>query len=195
MKTDLLICEGFASGVTDGVLNKDYKTISYWVLPIVKRHLHLDKYSEVHSTSIWARLLIRLFIKKNANKNKNLLLVGKSMGVVKLYRVIEDHYHLFEKYNKISFLSVDGHSRLFKDIFKGRKPYGEKRPFRYKHNWSRKKIAVFSLFQWFKFPKGAAWSNVPREDCKRVMNPTDHFKIIRDPEMFEQLDKALRFLV
>jgi hypothetical protein len=191
MKTDLIICEGALAKVTEDILDKDDSTISYYILDYIKDNLEIDKYKQIHSIEIFARYLIKRFVKKNATSKKNAFFVGKSLGVTKLVREMEDHYNLFEKYNKIGFLSVDGHSKTMRDVFKAKPPYGKRRDFKYNINWEKTKLQIANVYQQEKFPEGASFRYIGHNIKVPGVN---HLSIINCTEVYEQLSFLINWL-
>ena len=194
-KVDVLIVEGFLSGFTEGIANKDDQTLSYYIEREIFKNLNIDKKKEIHSTRITTRKQIRDFVRTNASPDKSLFLAGKSMGVVKLYRELNDHPELFLKYNKIFFLSVDGHGKLIRELFK--RPYGERRNFATLTDVNyANKLGVLNFYQRNDFPKGAFWDkkghfrNIINIECPSY----SHESIITNPEIirasFQLIDRG-----
>jgi len=202
MKTDIIINEGFASAINDGIRGLDDKTISYHVLPIVFRNLDADKWIEIWSTRVRSRKIMRGFIYDNHptdyNDRKNLLIICKSMGVVETYDVLDEMWEAIRHYNHIGLVCIDGHSKLLKELFKRR--YGEKRDFYRRDDWGDK-VTVYNFFQHNKYPKGAQFVGADYEysftNKQNEGDPglVDHFSIIYQTPVLDAVESMCQNMI
>ena len=183
MKTNLLMVEGFASGINDDIKGRDEKTISHYALPIVMKKLDIATWREVHSTRLTSRRRIREAVEKFDLSN-NTMIICKSMGVVEVFDFLEsdDSIDLCNQglINKIAIVCIDGHSKLWKDIIRFRPPYGKRRSFNRADIPKTQKfwIKIYNVFQQEKWPEGAIfWGANYGYQIKD--EGIDHFSIIR----------------
>jgi len=193
MANYLLINEGFASKITDDILNKDILTISHYAYPIVFGLVrNIKNFWEINSTSICSRRSMKKSLKTINKKGNSLILIGKSMGSVEINDLLINKYKkYFSKFDKIAYVCVDGHGKLFKNIF-GR-GYGEKKPF-IKKQW--KNIKIWNYFQINSYPKGANYINADHNEMIEMVDgiKTSHWSIIRSIEVMDGIRQASLYI-
>jgi len=193
MKTRVIVNEGFASSFLDFFYPSGSKTVAKNVRKITS-DMDLLGFTEIHSTRILSRRKLKETALKEDTNNflkKNLLIVGKSMGAVENYDFMMNNWEAISScYNKIAWVTIDGHSKLFKELFEN--PYGKNRSFvRDKRMLGNSKIRIYNVFQQESYPEGAYF--VGANENKKLDN-VDHFRIIDDEETLCMIAMAREFL-
>ena len=192
------VVEGFAASVRD-----DKNTIS----EVIRKYL--SKYDEdstyyafFNSASKTVGTALRDYIKHSGMDmgyyNTSLLLVGKSYGAVVVHDFLKKNWELVNRFYKICFLCIDGHSPFFFHwLNRNYVPtvrytifgYGKYRSLRNLKKWRKSnKFRLFNVYQQNEYPEGAKVKHADKQE--RLGTGADHWNIVfsmKVKQFFNQL--------
>jgi hypothetical protein len=187
MKTHILIVEGYKF-----LSNwfKDNETISYKILPICNQYIDdIGERKEIKSRSPFSRSKLKKWINDVYCQDDNLLIFSASMGSVEVYDYFECNG--IPNFNKVAWCCIDGHSKLFKNIFK--KKYGKDRAFWNKWTNHQHRFKIWNSYQQDHYPHGAKFKDAYKEQCLNGKG-YDHFTIKNCKEVLKYAKECVRWV-
>lgn len=149
-------------------------------------------------------------IVRDYNKNPSellLLLVGKSMGGAKTYKMLYNHSSAFDDFYRTAVVLIDSHEPVAPGKY-GRADYWydyvifRRNSSSWRKNYDLKwqtrwnsfgsKLAIYNTYQRKEWPQGYSFSSA-RENT-RIYNE-DHFSIVECPASIQKMEKAFKFLL
>jgi len=184
--------EGYSSSS-----RKDEVTLSDTIKKIIKQYENdftiVSK--EFTSFGFWKSRQVRRWITKNSNAGDNLLLVGKSMGGVKVHDITTRFFNDWKDLDKIGITIIDGHSSTIQDFFKS--PHGKYRGFAWSYLWDGRmgdSLEINNVYQHNKYPEGASFPTATINLDLTGQN-VDHFNITHYNEVIELLKSSFDYFV
>lgn len=181
-KDIVVVCiEGFSASS-----RPDKKTLSAVLAKYVQKHKEsVFDYKEADSSSFNCVADCGDFISARCYPGTNLLLVGKSLGGVKLYRLLKRWWETIDKYNKVVCLFIDAHSPFPTFI-------GNFRNLKLRKKWIKPCRVYLNVYQKESYPKGAKIKRVSKG--VRLFENTNHWNIINAKETNELIEESFNYL-
>lgn len=141
-------------------------------------------FKEIYSSNLGTVSECNDFVYARYSKDNNLLVVGKSLGGVKAYRLLKRAWDTINKYKQVAFIFVDAHSPFPTFI-------GSLRNLRLRWKWLRPGRVYFNVYQKESYPKGAKVKNATHQIR---LYDANHWNIIRHEKTQELIDDGFKYL-
>lgn len=188
MKIIVNTIEGYSSSV-----RVEKETLSATIEPFTEKYDVFDWHNEERSTTLYKS---KKFLKKhiiNASE-RNLFLIGKSMGGAKTYWLLRKYWNIIKQFNKIAVLFIDAHGRPIQEPVWRLVPYGRNRDIVMEQKWKdHESLYSMGIYQHNKYPYGARINGADR--VIQCGNEVDHFNITDNEDTIKLITDGFEFLM